>query len=399
MIKKNSGENMKEKNTSGFPLRWVCIIILITAIVTSLTTSLIIYNNSKIVLGSTSLKDDNALREFLKVYNSLEKSYYQDIDKTEMVNAAIAAMLDYLDEDYSTYMSEEETSDLADRLSGKFLGIGISILNNEVYEVYEGSPAEKAGLKSGDILTEINGNTTDGKTTNEISKFLDKTKENTIVVLRGEETYSFQVTASYINTPLNKKLIEIEGKKLAYIQIDSFTNTVGEEFRKALEALESQGSEKVIIDLRGNSGGYLQGAVEIASMFLQEHSLVYSLDEKEKKEDYYDKTSEKRDYEVAILMDESTASASEVLIAALKDNHKETTYLIGKTSFGKGKVQQTKKLDDGSMVKYTSARWLRPDGSCIDEIGITPDFDVDYEKDEEGNFIDTPLIKAIELLI
>ena len=114
----------------GFELKKVCIIIVITAIVTSLTTGLIIYNNSKIILGSTSIKEDEALTEFLRVYNSLDENYYTDYNKTEMIDAAIAAMLDYLGEDYSTYLNQDETDSLSNKLSGKYLGIGISIAAN-----------------------------------------------------------------------------------------------------------------------------------------------------------------------------------------------------------------------------------------------------------------------------
>jgi len=125
------GDKMKTNtNIPGFPLKWVCIIIFVTAIVTSLTTGLIIYNNSKIVLGSVSIKEDEALREFLRVYNGLDESYYENYNKTEMIDAAIAAMLKYLGEDYSTYMNQQETDDLADHLSGKFKGIGISIIKS-----------------------------------------------------------------------------------------------------------------------------------------------------------------------------------------------------------------------------------------------------------------------------
>ena len=127
---------MKEP-LKGFPLKWVCIIIFITAIVTSLTTGVIIYNNSKIILGSSSIKDDNALREFLKVYNSLEESYYEDINKNEMIDEAIAAMLKYLGEDYSTYLNKKETENLSNQLSGQFKGIGISITNGrEIFKVH-----------------------------------------------------------------------------------------------------------------------------------------------------------------------------------------------------------------------------------------------------------------------
>jgi len=387
---------MKDLN-KGFSLRWVSIIIVITAVVTSLTTGVIIYNNSKIVLGTTSIRDDDALREFLKVYNSLDESYYEDINKTEMIDEAIAAMLKYLGEDYSTYLDKDETNDLSNRLSGKFKGIGISISNNrEIVKVYENTPAFSAGLQPGDIILSVNNKTTEGLNQVELSNLIDKINENTILVRRGEEEIIFYVTADVINRPLTTQIIDKETQKIGYIFISAFTDIVGEEFQKALVDLESQGMSRLIIDMRGNSGGYLKGATDIASLFIEKGKKLYSLETKEKTEHFYDETDEKRDYPLIILMDENTASASEVLSAALKDSY-ENVLFVGKISYGKGKVQQTKTLEDGSMVKYTTAKWLRPNGECIDGFGLSPDYEVDLMQNEDGTWVDTQLEKAIEL--
>lgn len=387
---------MKEP-LKGFPLKWVCIIIFITAIVTSLTTGVIIYNNSKIILGSSSIKDDNALREFLKVYNSLEESYYEDINKNEMIDEAIAAMLKYLGEDYSTYLNKKETENLSNQLSGQFKGIGISITNGrEIFKVHEDTPAKRAGLQDGDIIISINNKSTENLTQAEVANLIDKTNENTIIVSRNDEILTFKVTAEMVNTPLTSQVFEKESGKVGYIMITAFTNTVGEEFKKSLEDLEKQEIKSLIIDMRGNSGGYLKGATEIANIFIEKGKVIYSLEGKEETEKFYDETEEKRDYPIVIIMNESTASASEVLASALKDSY--GAIFVGKISYGKGKVQQTKTLEDGSMVKYTSAKWLRPNGECIDEVGLIPDYDIDLVQNEEGIWIDTQLEKAIELL-
>ena len=160
--------------------------------------------------------------------------------------------------------------------------------------------------------------------------------------------------------------------------------------------LESNGITSLIIDLRGNTGGYLKGATDIASIFIEKGKTLYYLENKEKKEEYKDETSELKNIPVIVLIDGTSASASEVLAAALKDSYGAT--LVGTLSYGKGKVQQTNKLEDGSMVKYTIAKWLRPNGECIDEIGIQPDYEIQLEQSEEGYLIDTQLEKAIELL-
>ena len=383
-----------KKETVGFSLRSVSIIIIITAIITSLTTGVIIYNNNRAILGGANIQEDEALQEFLKIYNSLDEDYYEDINKNEMIDAAISAMVDYLGEEYSIYLNQNETDNLSDQLSGKFVGIGISIgLEGKIVKVYQDTPADRSGLQEGDKILSINDNSTLEKTSAEIDNLIDRTSENTIVVNRGTEELTFKVTPETINEPLTTN---IYNSNIGYIYINAFTNTVGEEFKKSLTELESNGITSLIIDLRGNTGGYLKGATDIASIFIEKGKTLYYLENKEKKEEYKDETSELKNIPVIVLIDGTSASASEVLAAALKDSYGAT--LVGTLSYGKGKVQQTNKLEDGSMVKYTIAKWLRPNGECIDEIGIQPDYEIQLEQSEEGYLIDTQLEKAIELL-
>ena len=385
------------KSRKGFSLKSVAIIIIVTAIITSLTTGLIIYNNSKLILGSASLSSDSALKEFLKVYSSLDENYYEDIDKTKMIDAAIAAMLKYLGEDYSTYLNQTETDSLSNKLSGTFKGIGISITNgNEIVKVYEDTPAFKAGLKENDKIIRINDTDTEGKNQIEVANLIDKTKENTLVVSRDGAELTFKIMPEEINTPLTTQVYEKNDKKIGYIYIEAFTEKVGEEFKKSLEDLEQQGITSLIIDVRENTGGYLKGATEIASLFLEKGKTIYSLEGKDGVTTYKDETDKKRDYPVILLINENTASASEVLAAALQDNY--GAKLVGKISYGKGKVQQTKQLEDGSMVKYTSARWLTPEGECIDGFGLAPHYEEDIVQNEDGTYTDNQLNKAIELL-
>ena len=385
------------KSRKGFSLKSVAIIVIVTAIITSLTTGLIIYNNSKLILGSASLSSDSALKEFLKVYSSLDENYYENIDKTKMIDAAIAAMLKYLGEDYSTYLNQTETDSLSNKLSGTFKGIGISITNgNEIVKVYEDTPAFKAGLKENDKIIRINDTDTEGKNQIEVANLIDKTKENTLVVSRDGAELTFKVIPEEINTPLTTQVYEKNDKKIGYIYIEAFTEKVGEEFKKSLEDLEQQGITSLIIDVRENTGGYLKGATEIASLFLEKGKTIYSLEGKDGVTTYKDETDEKRDYPVILLINENTASASEVLAAALQDSY--GAKLVGKISYGKGKVQQTKQLEDGSMVKYTSARWLTPEGECIDGFGLAPHYEEDIVQNEDGTYTDNQLNKAIELL-
>ena len=184
------------KKEYNFSIKSTIIIVIITSVVTSLVTGLILYNNSKILIGSSNLQTDTALQEFLQVYYDLEDDYYTDIDKTEMIDQAIAAMLDYLGEDYSTYMNQQETSDLENHLSGQYVGIGISITNgNQIVKVYEDTPASRVGLEDNDVITSINGTSTEGLNQNAVSALISKTEENTIVINRGGQTHTFKVKA------------------------------------------------------------------------------------------------------------------------------------------------------------------------------------------------------------
>ena len=220
-----------------------------------------------------------------------------------------------------------------------------------------------------------------------------------ITILRNDQSIDFSVKIADIYTvDVNYKTYE---NNIGYLDIDIFSKTVGEQTKKALTSLENSGMQKLIIDLRDNTGGYLESAEDIANMFLEKGELIYSLENKSASADYYDETDEYKDYPIVIILNEKSASASEILAAALKDSYGAT--LVGTKSYGKGKVQQTYTLNDGSMAKYTSAKWLRPNGECIDGIGLKPDYEVvqTVTQDENGNIIqeeDTQLLKAIEII-
>ena len=190
---------------------------------------------------------------------------------------------------------------------------------------------------------------------------------------------------------------EKNGQNIGYMYIETFSTTVANQVEKALKRIDNDKISKLIIDLRNNGGGYLSAASDIASMFLEKGKKIYSLEDKDSIKDYNDETDEKKNLKVVLLVNDGTASASEILTAALKDSY--GAEVVGTTTFGKGKVQQTKSLSDGTMVKYTTARWLRPNGECIDNIGIKPDYEVDLIKNENDEIIDTQLEKAIEVVL
>ena len=375
----------------------------ITSIISGITAGVIVTNgyNKKTGLSYNELANDGNLKEFLEVYSSITNNYYEDVNKEEMLDNAIDAMLNYLDDTYTTYLNDEETANLEKKLAGKYKGIGIQVLGNEIIEVMSDTPAEEAGLMTGDIITKVNDNIIDENNTAQIPNYINDSVDDLakITILRNDQSIDFSVKIADIYTvDVNYKTYE---NNIGYLDIDIFSKTVGEQTKKALTSLENSGMQKLIIDLRDNTGGYLESAEDIANMFLEKGELIYSLENKSASADYYDETDEYKDYPIVIILNEKSASASEILAAALKDSYGAT--LVGTKSYGKGKVQQTYTLNDGSMAKYTSAKWLRPNGECIDGIGLKPDYEVVQivTRDENGNIIqeeDTQLSKAIEII-
>ena len=384
------------KNNKGFNLISIIIIVCITSIVSAITAGVIVTNNYN--LAYKGLSNDKELNEFLKTYSNIINNYYDEIDKEKMIDSAINGMLNYLGDNYTTYLTKEQREDLEERLSGSYYGIGVTYNGTEIVDVTKNGPAEAAGLKAGDKFISVGG-TDVREVPNAIKALIQDAKGKTIsiVVERDGEQLTFDVKVESIPSSVRYELLE---NKIGYMKIDIFSEPLTTQVEKALSDLESKGMEKLIIDLRDNSGGYLDSAETTASLFLKEGKLIYSLEDKNEKEDYYDKTQTSRDYPIVILINEKSASSSEILAAALKDSY--GAVLVGEKSYGKGKVQQTIKLDDGSMAKYTSAKWLRPTGECIDEIGLTPDYEVSltYETNEDGQqtVIDTQLNKAIEVI-
>lgn len=390
------------KNNKGFNLLSVITIICITSIVSGITTGVIVTNSYKNSTGLNynKLLNDEKLNEFLEVYSSVVDNYYEDIDTSEMVDTALDAMLDYLGDNYTTYLDKEETKRLEESLSGTYRGIGISFAQNietmdfQIVSVTAASPAESAGLMANDILVSVDGTSVRNKTSEEIKNMIKNNSNNSvdIVVNRSGTEMSFKVNlVSLLDNNIAYKMLD---NNIGYIQMQIFSKTLATQVENALNSLENAGMQKLIIDLRNNTGGYLESAGSTASIFLEKGKLIYSLTSKNKKVDYYDETESHKTYPIVILLNEMSASSSEILAAALKDSY--GAVLVGTTSYGKGVVQQTYDLSDGSMAKYTSAKWLRPNGDCIDGKGLIPDYEVTADTSETVG--DNQLEKAIEII-
>ncbi len=392
----------RKKRAYGFKLIEVVVIVLITGILCTVATGMIFYKHYKStpVTAYANLNNNEYIDEFLQVYSSIIKEYYEDVDQDELIDSAINAMFSYLGDDYSEHLTEKETDELLEKLTGEYKGIGVEIyMNKIIYSVFEESPAEKVGLKENDQIIKINDEDLTGKDNNYVVEQIQKTEGKfKMTVIRDNQEVTVEIEKDKLYIPsVDSRVINSNNQKIGYIDITTFSSTTAKQFEKSLKKLENEEINSLIIDVRSNSGGYLVSAKDIANLFLEKGKLIYSLDEKGKKTDYKDTTITKRGYPIVVLINEYSASASEILTAALKDSYKAT--IVGKKSYGKGKVQQTLNLKDGSMAKYTTAKWLTPNGKCIDKIGISPDYEVDLQmNEEETEVIDTQLNKAVEIL-
>jgi carboxyl-terminal processing protease len=387
------------KKGKGFNLMSVVIIICITSLISAITAGIIVTNNYD--LSYKGLSTDKNLNEFLKAYSNIVNNYYEDIDKEKMLDAAMDAMLNYLGDNYTTYLTKEQRKELEERLAGEYEGLGIKISGREIVEITENSPASEVGLMVGDLFVSVEGTDVTNATSSIISTLIrdDSKKEVNIVIDRNGNQMPFKITKSLI--PTSSISYELKENNIGYLKIDIFSRPLTNEIEKALVDMESKGMQKLIIDVRDNTGGYLDSAETTASLFLEKGKLIYSLQDKNGKEDYKDTTETKREYPIVVLINRNSASSSEILAAALKDSY--NAILVGETSYGKGKVQQTYDIENGGMAKYTSAKWLRPNGSCIDGVGLKPDYEVNiiYDYNENGEIVgytDTQLNKAIEVI-
>lgn len=403
-VKKDEPEKKDKEEKEAFDGRFrldildILIIIVITAIISCVFSGFVLnyqYKKASGYFDKTIIKDEN-VQKFLSLYSEILSNYYEEVDSEAIMKAAMKGMMSYLEDTYSIYLSDEESDDLNDLLESSYEGIGIVIQTNKIVGVYKNSSAEKAGVLAGDEIVGINGTSITDENYMDIGNYLKKDEDNTLVVRRNGEELSFVVSFSKVTVPTTSSTtMEYNGKKIGYIQLTSFSTLSLEDFRESLTEVEDAGIQSLIIDLRSNSGGYLKAAYDIASIFTEKGKVIYSLEQKEKVTKFVDETDEKRKYSVVVLVNNSSASASEVLAAALHDSYGAT--IVGKTTFGKGTVQTIKHLDDDSIVKYTSAKWLRPNGECVNGIGITPDYEVDIEYDN-AQIYDKQLDKAIELL-
>ncbi len=361
-----------------------------------------IFNN-----GRSYMALSNDLSKFVDTYYAIKDNYYGELDNEKLVDSAIKGMIDAVGDEYTSYSDTDDADNFKQTVSGIYEGIGCTVgvnLDNKivVVDMFKDSPAEKAGLKVGDIIIKIDGEDFVGKSSTDMSNYVKFSKNSKVVltIIRDEETMELDVERKKIEIPyVSGEVITKDDMKIGYIDISLFSSTIYDQFKRELEELEKENISGLVIDVRGNSGGYLSGVTDILNLFLKKGDVIYQLESGNKKQIKKDTTKEKRDYPVAVLVNGGSASASEILASAIKESY--NGFVVGTKTYGKGTVQQTTTLPDGSMVKYTVQKWLTPNGNWVNEVGVEPTDTVELDISYAENPImenDNQLQKALELV-
>lgn len=358
-----------------------------------------------LIKNSTNKEVDFTL--FWNVWDLLKDKYVEtgQLDAKKLSYGAIKGMLQATGDPYTAFLDPEDNKKFSEDITGSFEGIGAELgVKNGILTVIaplEGTPAEKAGLRAGDKIVKIDGKMTSDMSIEDAVTLIrgPKNSEVSLTIFRNgdQDTQDIKVQRNVINVKSVK--IDFKDAEIAYIKISRFGEDTAKEFESAINKTVSQKSKGLIIDLRNDPGGYLDSAVQIASKLLPKGKVVVIEEDgrKNQKKMLTEGGDVASDLTTIILINEGSASASEILAGALKDNRENVT-LVGKKSFGKGSVQELIPLKQATAVKITVARWLTPNGQQINEQGIKPDEEVELTNEDYQNDRDPQLDKAISLL-
>ncbi len=381
------GKNMKH---GVRPALYYAAAVVITAIV-SVAVTITIMNRQKgerVVLNSVEYHAYQSMAPLLELKETIEAEHYGDQVKDEdLLKGAINGMIAELKDPYARYYTEEEYVAYLQQLGGAYHGIGALVGQPEgegvpVLKVYEDSPAEEAGLLAGDIITAVNGNHLTGLTLEEVEMLFSGEDGTPVEVdlLRGVETKTLSIVRGQGVT--QRVVHRLLNQRTGYIRLDKFTGTAADEFAEALRDLTDRGMRSLVIDIRDNPGGELSQVVAVADALMKE-GVIVSVRGTDGQEEVFRSDSKGINVPLAVLVNENSASASEILAAAVQDSGTGT--VVGTKTYGKGVVQTTIQLQsNGGWVKLTTAAYYTPSGEYVDGTGVVPDIDIDLADNVKG---------------
>lgn len=398
-------------------IAWVFVFVVVAVVLASsityyvaigkkysdLYTSTSDINSDEVVSAGDSISDiSTILDSFAEV---IDENYVGEISRDELIDSTIKGFVEGIGDEYSEYMTAEEWEEYQESALGNYCGVGIYMTvdsngNVVVVSTIKETPAEEAGIIAEDIITAVNGTSTADMDVTEVSNMVkgEEGTDVTLTIYRNGEYMDFTLTRSPI------KVYHVESEMLdeqtGYISLLTFDEGCSDEFEANMDELINQGATKIIFDLRYNTGGLVDEALDIVDLFVDKgDTTLIEMDSKGNETVTTSETDKKYDVKLVILINEYTASSSEIVTGALVDNEVATT--VGTLTYGKGVIQNVYSLSDGSVLKLTTAEYYTPNKNKINKVGITPDYEVELDEEltnEDGTIVDTQLEKAREIL-
>lgn len=354
------------------------------------------------------LSDSSHVQKIEYLEKMIDQEYLGEVDNAEMAEGIYAGLVYGLGDVYSRYYTADEYAQETASTDGAYAGIGVSIQKNknggvQIAECYEGGPGAEAGLQTGDVITAINDTDVTDMELSDVVSLIRENKDNTIVltVFRENEEKSREISVDVTDVELPSVFGEMLDKKTGYIQITQFTGVTPQQYKDMFAELKDKGMERLVIDLRDNPGGLLTSVCDILREILPEGLIVYTEDKYGNREEENCDGKHQLDMPLAVLVNENSASASEIFAGAVQDH--EVGTIVGTTTYGKGVVQELRQLSDGSAVKLTVSNYYTPNGNSINKVGIKPDVEVKLasellNKDEITHEEDNQLQKALDVI-
>ena len=354
------------------------------------------------------LSDSSHVQKIEYLEKMIDQEYLGEVDNDEMAEGVYAGLVYGLGDVYSRYYTADEYAQETASTDGAYAGIGVSIQKNknggvQIAECYEGGPGADAGLQTGDVITAINDTYVTDMELSDVVSLIRENKDKTIVltVFRENEEKSREISVDVTDVELPSVVGEMLDKKTGYIQITQFTGVTPQQYKDMFTELKDKGMERLVIDLRDNPGGLLTSVCDILREILPEGLIVYTEDKYGNREEETCDGKHQLDMPLAVLVNENSASASEIFAGAVQDHGVGT--IVGTTTYGKGVVQELRQLSDGSAVKLTVSNYYTPNGNSINKVGIKPDVEVKLasellNKDEITHEEDNQLQKALDVI-